>query len=141
MPALRPAVPGKLLETALYVRDLRTTRRFYEHILGLECLQATDSFCALGIGAGVLLLFRRGSAAADTELPGGRIPGHDAGGRQHIALEVADDALPAWRQWLSLNTITVEGAVSWPKGGHSLFMRDPEGHLVELATPRIWPGR
>ncbi|PHK96745.1 glyoxalase [Pseudoroseomonas rhizosphaerae] len=140
MTALRPAAPGKLLETALYVRDLHATRWFYEHILGLECLQATESFCALGIGPGVLLLFRRGTAAADTEVPGGRIPGHDAGGRQHIALQVAENTLPGWSEWLGLNTITVEGRVSWPKGGHSLFLRDPEGHLVELATPGLWPG-
>ncbi|MFC4169451.1 VOC family protein [Teichococcus aestuarii] len=141
MTALRPAVPGKLLETALYVRDLRATRWFYEHILGLECLRATDTFCALGIGPGVLLLFRRGSAAAATETPGGHIPGHDAGGRQHIALGVAAETLPAWREWLALNVVAVEGAVSWPSGGHSLFLRDPEGHLVELATPGLWPGR
>lgn len=141
MTALRPSVPGTLLETALYVRDLHRARSFYEGIVGLECLQSTQTFCALGIGSGVLLLFRRGSAAASHETPQGRIPGHDAGGRQHIALGVAAEALPVWREWLALNNIVLEGEMAWPGGGHSLFLRDPEGHLVELATPGLWPGR
>jgi catechol 2,3-dioxygenase-like lactoylglutathione lyase family enzyme len=28
--------------------------------------------------------------------------------------------------------------VTWPLGGTSLYFRDPDGHLLELATPGIW---
>jgi len=28
--------------------------------------------------------------------------------------------------------------VKWPRGGTSLYFRDPAGHLVELATPGLW---
>jgi hypothetical protein len=32
----------------------------------------------------------------------------------------------------------VESKVVWPLGGHSLYFRDPDNHVVELATPGIW---
>ena len=28
----------------------------------------------------------------------------------------------------------------WPRGGLSLYMRNPDGALVELATPGLWWG-
>ena len=28
--------------------------------------------------------------------------------------------------------------MKWPRGGESLYFRDPDGHLVELATPGLW---
>ena len=31
-------------------------------------------------------------------------------------------------------------APKWPRGGESVYFRDPDGHLLELATPGLWPG-
>ena len=46
--------------------------------------------------------------------------------------------LEAWRERLQAHAIAIEGEMSWPRGGKSLYFRDPDGHLVELATPGLW---
>jgi hypothetical protein len=29
--------------------------------------------------------------------------------------------------------------VVWPEGSTSIYFRDPDGHLLELVTPGLWP--
>jgi hypothetical protein len=29
--------------------------------------------------------------------------------------------------------------VTWPAGGISLYLDDPDGNVVELASPALWP--
>jgi catechol 2,3-dioxygenase-like lactoylglutathione lyase family enzyme len=33
-----------------------------------------------------------------------------------------------------------KAAPTGPRGGHSIYFRDPDGHLLELATPGLWAG-
>ena len=81
----------------------------------------------------------RGSTAAAVDLPGGRIPGHGGGGALHCALAIAAADLPAWEARLSAAAIPIEARMDWPQGSISLYFRDPDGHLLELATPGLWP--
>jgi catechol 2,3-dioxygenase-like lactoylglutathione lyase family enzyme len=74
------------------------------------------------------------------KLPGGSIPPHDGSGPVHIAFSIAADALRAWEARLKEADITIEGRTTWPRGGTSVYFRDPDGHLVELATPGLWQG-
>ena len=40
-----------------------------------------------------------------------------------------------------MNTgIAIEGRTKWPRGGESIYFRDPDGHLIEPATLGLWPG-
>ena len=129
-----------MLETALYVEDLARASRFYEDALGLKRIFADDRLAAYEAGpASVLLLFRRGTTLETVTMPGGTIPPHDGRGPVHIAFAVSRGALAAWERHLGVLGIPVEGRTRWPKGGDSLYFRDPEGHLVELATPGLWP--
>ncbi|HEX5778765.1 MAG TPA: glyoxalase, partial [Xanthobacteraceae bacterium] len=34
--------------------------------------------------------------------------------------------------------IELESRVDWPRGGKSIYFRDPDGHLLEFATPGLW---
>lgn len=140
MPNVAPAVHG-VVETALYVEDLPRAVAFYRDVLGLKPLVGDDvRFQAFDSGAQrVLLLFKRGATLEPTPVPGGVIPPHDGHGPQHIALAIDAADYDAWQARLAAGNVTVEEESSWPRGGRSLYFRDPDQHLVELVTPGIWP--
>jgi catechol 2,3-dioxygenase-like lactoylglutathione lyase family enzyme len=137
----RPAPPlAGVLETALYVDDMERARAFYEGLLGLSPMFRDSRLTAYPVGGrSVLLIFRRGGATETAYLPGGTIPPHDGSGPIHCALAIAAAELPAWQTWLESRGVAIEGRTEWPRGGTSIYFRDPDGHLLELATPGIWP--
>jgi catechol 2,3-dioxygenase-like lactoylglutathione lyase family enzyme len=129
----------RVLETALYVDDLARAARFYADILGLTPLFADERLRAFAVGGrNVLLLFRRGASLATTRMPGGTIPPHDGSGPLHVAFGITSAELAAWEARLRARHIAIEGRTDWPRGGHSIYFRDPDGHLLELATPGLW---
>lgn len=128
-----------ILETALYVEDVARAASFYEGLLGLARLFGDDRLIALDTGRrGVLLLFRRGATLETVHLPGGTIPPHDGQGPAHIAFALKAEALAGLEAKLATADIPVEGRTRWPRGGESIYVRDPDGHLVEFATPGLW---
>jgi catechol 2,3-dioxygenase-like lactoylglutathione lyase family enzyme len=130
-----------VLETALYVDDLARATSFYEKILGLAAIFRDHRLCAYDVGGrGVLLLFPRGQSLETVVMPGGTIPPHDGHGPVHVAFSIAADELAAWEARLRDSDIVIEGRTKWPRGGESVYFRDPDGHLLELATPGLWPG-
>ncbi|MDQ4134620.1 MAG: VOC family protein [Pseudomonadota bacterium] len=137
-PEGRSAPPlNGVLETALYVDDLERAARFYEDVLGLAALTSDSRFRAYDVGGrSILLLFQRGATLETVRLPGGTIPPHDGHGPLHIAFAIDD--LPAWERRLEERGVAVEGRTAWPRGGRSLYIRDPDGHLLEFATPGLW---
>jgi catechol 2,3-dioxygenase-like lactoylglutathione lyase family enzyme len=137
-PSHPPPING-LLETSLYARDLKRAAAFYRDLLGLRTLVDSPRLVALDVaGRSVLLLFQAGSTEDDIVDARGRIPGHDGGGRLHLALSIASDDLDAWRSRLVERGVEIVGEYRWPRGGVSLYFRDPDRALVELATPGLW---
>lgn len=132
---------GGILETVLYVTDLDRAAGFYGDALGLPVIFSDDRMRAFDVGGrGTLLLFVQGGTPEDVHTPFGIIPAHDARGCQHLAFAIAKDALEPWRDRLAARGIAIESRVDWPRGGVSLYFRDPDRHLLELATPGLWPG-
>jgi len=130
-----------VLETVLYVEAFERACPFYEQVLGLNSIYRDQRLCAYDVGArGVLLLFLRGHSLETVHLPGGTIPPHDGHGPVHIAFSIAAADLAAWEMQLADAGIEIEGRTKWSRGGVSVYFCDPDGHLVELATPGLWPG-
>lgn len=152
-----PRVTG-ILETCLYVADIERSARFYEQLFGFERMVCDERFCAFAVTHGeitpkvdggelsknascrdVLILFKRGATAHPIAMPGGVIPAHDGSGQSHFAFAIPAEDLPAWEKRLVEAGVPIEGRVRWKSGAESLYFRDPDGHLAELATPGIWP--
>jgi catechol 2,3-dioxygenase-like lactoylglutathione lyase family enzyme len=89
-------------------------------------------FFRVGDGS-MLLLFR-----SEETLKGDHLPAHGARGPGHFALGIATEDLDAWRRRLAEHRVAIEHEESWPRGGHSLYFRDPAGNSVELITPGVW---
>jgi catechol 2,3-dioxygenase-like lactoylglutathione lyase family enzyme len=130
---------GRVLETSLYVDRLDRAVEFYERIFGFAKLLSDDRFCAFDIsGEQILLLFARGKATAPISIPGGIIPPHDGQGQLHLAFTMESADEDAWTERLSAAGVEIESRVKWPRGGHSLYFRDPDRNLLELVSPGCW---
>lgn len=133
----------RVLETALYVKDMNRAVAFYERVLGFAVLTKSlepERLAAMDVGGEhILLLFKDGETSRDVSLPGGRIPGFDGRGSGHTAFPIALSELEAWEKQLATHGVAIESKVEWERGGRSIYFRDPDGNLLELATPGVWP--
>ncbi len=128
-----------LLETVLFVEDLSAACAFYEEVLGLQKFRSDERGCGFVVpGAQLLLLVKQGVTQEPNQTPGGVVPPCGASGSMHIAFAIAHSEFESWRSWLESRDVDVLSEVSWERGGRSLYFRDPDGHLIELATPGVW---
>ena len=129
---MHPKTDG-ILESSLYVSDVARSVRFYEEIFGFRVIsEFGERGCAMQAGVSqVLLLFKKGASRA-IQSP------HDGDGELHVAFAIASAELANWEAWLQTRGIVVEEKRAWKLGGWSLYFRDPDRHLLELATPGTW---
>jgi catechol 2,3-dioxygenase-like lactoylglutathione lyase family enzyme len=128
-----------VLESSIYVDDVPRATEFYRRIFEFERLVGDDRFSALSVaGRQVFLIFKKGGTLKPMTLPGGVLPPHDGSGQTHFAFSVPAEELASWEQRLAENGVAIESRIAWPRGGHSIYFRDPDGHLVELITPGCW---
>jgi catechol 2,3-dioxygenase-like lactoylglutathione lyase family enzyme len=128
-----------ILETALYVNDVKTAAAFYRRIFGFDVLLESDRLIALNVARhNVLLLFKAGATTGSFATPGGVIPGHTGIGGGHFAFSVEAADLPAWRDQLASQQVPIESEVEWEGGARSIYFRDPDQNLAELITAGFW---
>ena len=140
--ASRSAPPrvGHILESSLYVADLDRAQAFYHRVFGFETFLRDERMCGMGVpGQQVLLLFRRGGSILPSPTPGGTIPPHDGSGHLHLCFTIPVGELDAWEAHLAAEDVRLESRVTWPRGGISLYFRDPDENSLECATPGLWP--
>ena len=134
-----PPIRG-VLETAIYSDDLARAHSFYGDLLGLECVLDTPRMLTYAVApAQVLLVFKRGATREDMDTPEGLIPGHHSEGPAHFAFAIAADDYAAWKGHLREAGVALRSETTWGRGGKSLYFDDPDGNVVELATPGLWP--
>jgi catechol 2,3-dioxygenase-like lactoylglutathione lyase family enzyme len=130
----------RVLETCLHVEDIERSARFYETLFDFPRMDSNERLCAFDAGGGtVFLLFQEGGTTEPLRIAGGVIPPHGGSGDLHLAFAIRAEDFASWEQYLGGEGISIESRVSWARGGNSLYFRDPDHHLVELATPGIWP--
>lgn len=132
--------PRGVLETVVYAPDLDAAERFYAGVLGLAVVsREAGRHVFFRCGPGVFLAFDPESTARDVVAVGDAfIPRHGAHGPGHAAFRVRDDEIPAWRDRLARAGVAIESEIHWPGGGRSLYVRDPAGNSIELATAPLW---
>jgi len=129
---MRPKTQG-ILESSLYVADVVRSAQFYEHIFGFRVISDFgERGCALAAGERqVLLLFKKGGSLTI-------VSPHDGDGELHLAFAVRAEDLAGWEAWLAENGIAIEEKRTWDLGGQSIYFRDPDRHLLEIASPGVW---
>ena len=133
--------PGRLRLTGLHhvtaiSRDLERTAGFYRDVLGLALVQQEDNpddpgarhfwFGDAEGTAGTLVSFLEYPDLAD----GAAGPG----AAHHFALAVESlDELRAWVDYLRSRDVACSEVLDRGRF-HSVYVRDPDGHIVEIAT-------
>lgn len=123
-----------LVELGVYADDLAAAETFYRDVLGLNLVASeADRHLFFAVGDSMLLVFK-----PQTTLKGDVLPAHGARGPGHFALGIDRGSLDDWRARLIQHGIAIEKEVQWPRGGRSLYFRDPAGNSVELLTQGVW---
>ncbi len=140
---MMPNVYG-IFEAALFVQNLATARDFYQQVVGLKPLRESDVACVFIVAEDqLLLLISEEKARVPSNTPGGEVPACFTGpgqplGAGHVAFRVREPEFGEWRTRLESKGVAVLSEVTWEPGGRSLYFRDPDGHVLELATPGVW---
>jgi len=145
MPSTPSTVRG-VLEACVYASDLLAAERFYTRVIGLELHARVPSrHVFFRCGRSMFLVFNPAATAKGTRIEGRRLSPsgqlrlrHGARGAGHVAFEVREASLSAWRKRLTRHRVPIEAEVDWPGGGRSIYFRDPAGNSVELATRAVW---
>jgi catechol 2,3-dioxygenase-like lactoylglutathione lyase family enzyme len=126
-----PTIEG-VVETSLYVTEMARSVQFYSKVLGFEPVDADERITAMSVGGRQILLLCKKGASRDGSVP------HGGEGELHVAFAIPASQFQDWERRLAEHSVRIEHRRAWPRGGQSLYFRDPDRHLVELATPGVW---
>lgn len=122
----------RLSLVTLGVADLARAVAFYEGLGFARRARGYEGVAFFDAGGAVLSLFPRGDLAADAGVPDTGAPGFSGIALAcNLASESEVDALLARAVALGADLVKPGQTVFW--GGYSGYVRDPEGHLWEVA--------
>ena len=120
----------------LLVRDAEQSSAFYRNLLGMRLVEQTANdddpdarHLIFGDEEG-----RPGTLVTCLEYPQLEPGSVGVGSTHHFALAVeSEEELRAWREWLALQGVPATDVMERSRT-KSVYLRDPDGHIVELAT-------
>jgi catechol 2,3-dioxygenase-like lactoylglutathione lyase family enzyme len=131
--------PSGVLETVIYAKDLAAAEVFYRDALGMTPFATVAGrHLFYRCGDQVLLVFNPNATAVPPSPDALPVPPHGMEGEGHVCFRASAEEIDAWRQRLEGKGIAIEADFEWPKGGRSIYFRDPAGNCLEFAEPRIW---
>ena len=114
----------------LVVGDLDRSLRFYRDLLGLPLGHRSGSFAQLATGTTRVALYERPAMAStlgrELESPSPDAPGFELGFK-------VDDCDAAYGELVAGGATPDVPPTDRPWGQRTAYVRDPDGHLVELA--------
>lgn len=133
-------IPSAVLESALYVTDLAAAEDFYGRVLGLTPAGKVEGrHVFFRCGRSIVLLFNadatRQPPPSGARLP---VPPHGTVGQGHLCFAASEAEIDAWKARLGEHGVAIEAEFEWPRGGRSIYFRDPSGNSLEFANPSIW---
>ncbi len=120
MPEIR-----NLDHVGIHVADVPTSHAFYRDVLQLESLPRPE----LGFPGAWLRI----GTAQELHLIGKNSNPDTPPAERHFAVTV--DSAAAWADRLREFEIPFEGPNPRPDGATQIFLRDPDGHVIELLEP------
>jgi catechol 2,3-dioxygenase-like lactoylglutathione lyase family enzyme len=139
VPLNAPPEPSGILETVLYARDLDAIIDFYRRVFGLEPFAIAERrHVFYKYGSQMLLIFNPDVTRVPPPPNALPVPPHGMVGEGHVCFRARGDDIAVWRSRLAALGVPIEADFEWPRGGRSIYFRDPAGNCLELAEPRIW---
>jgi catechol-2,3-dioxygenase len=138
-----PPKLGQIVETILYTSDVSSLAKWYSDIMGITSFFESPRGVGFSLPNNtILLLFDRNKTTKDITLPNGVIPKHgsERGLGQHIAFACSShEEFTEWEEHFKANNVPIIGKMSWELGGKSVYVKDWEGHVIEVMTKGVWP--
>lgn len=120
----------------LIVEDLERSLTFYTQVLGIPLKHRAEAFAQLETGETRLALFTREAMSEtlgmDLQTPAENAPGFELG----FKVENVDEA---FRELCDNGAPVVIAPTDRPWGQRTAYVRDPDGHLIELAQDPVKP--
>jgi catechol-2,3-dioxygenase len=137
-----PPKLGQIVETILYTSSAPKLAEWYTSIFALTPFLSLPNVVGFSLPNNtILLLFSRSSTTADKVSTSGTIPKHgcETGLGQHIAFACNGiEELREWEAHFKEKEVEVLGTMDWELGGRSVYVRDWEGHVIEVMTRGVW---